>query len=100
MSRQERAPRPWRPPGDAMMTWLIAQRAAREALQDRLSLFAGLFVAFVVPPALLVLVIRPIVDAGESGSALGARLASYLLAVGVIPAFSAVGIAAGLFAGE
>jgi ABC-type transport system involved in multi-copper enzyme maturation permease subunit len=100
VSRVALAPEPVRPPGDLAMTWLIARRAAVEALQDRLSLFAGLFVAFVVPPVLLVLVVRPMIDAGVSGSALGAHLASYLVVVGVLPAFSAVGIAAGLFAGE
>jgi ABC-2 type transport system permease protein len=82
------------------MTWLIARRAALEAFQDPLSLLVGLFFAFVVPLGLLVLVIRPLVGPGESGSVLRASLASHLLVVGVLPAFAAVGIAAGQFAGE
>ena len=82
------------------MTWLIARRAALEAFQDPLSLLVGLCFAFVVPLGLLVLVIRPLVGPGEPGSVLRSSLASYLLVVGVLPAFSAVGIAAGQFAGE
>jgi ABC-type transport system involved in multi-copper enzyme maturation permease subunit len=82
------------------MTWLIARRAALEALQDRLSLLVGLFFAFVVPLGLLGLVARVTAGSGQPGSALGPILASYLWVVGVLPAFSAVGIAAGQFAGE
>jgi ABC-2 type transport system permease protein len=82
------------------MTWLIARRAALEALQDPLSLLVGLFFALVAPIGLLMLVIRPAAASGEAGSALGAVLVAYLLGVGVLPAFSAVGIAAGQFAGE
>ena len=83
------------------MTWLIARRAALEALQDPLSLLVGLFFALVLPLGAA--------HAGDPArgclwrapeSALGAILAFYLLVVGVLPAFSAVGIAAGQFAGE
>jgi ABC-type Na+ efflux pump permease subunit len=82
------------------MTWLIARRAALEVVRDPLSLVVGLFFAFVMPLGLLALVIRPLAGPGQPESALGASLAWYLLVVGVLPAFSAVGIAAGQFAGE
>jgi len=89
-----------RRPSTVTVTWLIAQRAAWEALQDRLSLLVGLFFGLIVPLGLLVLVILPAAEAGEPGSEIGARLAANLLVVGMLPAFSAVGIAAGQFAGE
>jgi ABC-type Na+ efflux pump permease subunit len=84
------------------MTWLIARRAATEALRDRLSLVVGLFFALVVPLGVLVLAVRPMAaDAvREAGPVLGGGLPFYLLVVGVLPAFAAVGIAAGQFAGE
>jgi ABC-2 type transport system permease protein len=94
-------PRP-RPPGEAAMTWLIARRAATESLRDRLSLLVGAFFAFALPLGALVLVVRPLATgpAGQPQPALAATLPFYLLVVGVAPAFSAVGIAAGEFAGE
>lgn len=84
------------------MAWLIARRAATEALRDRLSLLVGLFFALVLPLGVLVLVVRPMAAGadGRSEPLLGAGLPFYLLLVGVLPAFSAVGIAAGQFAGE
>jgi ABC-type Na+ efflux pump permease subunit len=82
------------------MTWLIARRAALEVIREPLGLLVGLFFAFVVPLGLLALVIRPLAGSDEPGSALGASIGSLLLVVGVLPAFSAVGIAAGQFAGE
>ena len=84
------------------MAWLIARRAALEALRDRLSLLVGLFFALVMPLGVLVLVVGPLATAadGRPDSVLGAGLSFYLLLVGVLPAFSAVGIAAGQFAGE
>jgi ABC-type Na+ efflux pump permease subunit len=87
-------------PGTITVTWLIAQRAAREALQDRLSLLVGLFFGLIAPLGLLVLVILPPAVLGEPEPEIGVRLAANLLIVGVLPAFSAVGIAAGQFAGE
>ncbi|HEY3080186.1 MAG TPA: hypothetical protein VGM69_09795 [Chloroflexota bacterium] len=103
MSRSERAAPPrLRQPGEVAMTWLIAQRAATEALHDRLSLVVGLFFALVLPLGVLLVAVRPLaaVTGGDAEPALGAALAFYLLMVGLLPALSAVGIAAGLFAGE
>ena len=87
------------PPGEIEMTWLIARRAAVEALRDRLSLLVGLFFALVLPLGVLMLAVRPMASVGDS-SGLGDGLPFYLLLVGVLPAFSAIGIAAGQFAGE
>ena len=87
-------------PGTATVTWLIAQRAAWESMQDRLSLLVGLFFGLLVPLGLLVVLVLPAAAPGEPGPELSARLAANLLVVGVLPAFSAVGIAAGQFAGE
>jgi ABC-type Na+ efflux pump permease subunit len=87
-------------PSGAATTWLIAWRAALESLHDRFSLLAGLVVAVVVPTMLVLTMIRPQTGPSEDGAGLGARMAANLLVVGVLPAFSAVGIAAGLFAGE
>jgi ABC-type Na+ efflux pump permease subunit len=81
------------------MIGLIAERAAVETFRDRLSLLAGLVLAVPVPLLVLLFAVRPV--AGSSvGPTLGATIALYLLVVGVLPAFSAVGIAAGQFAGE
>jgi len=85
-------------PGDLAMTWLIAWRAAVEALSDRLTLLMSVFFAIVLPFVLLVLAIVPL--AADSEAKLGGLLAFYLLLVGLMPAVSAVGIAAGQFAGE
>ena len=87
-------------PGGAAMTWLIARRAALESLQRssqpaRRPLLRARRAARAARAGH-----STTADSGESGSALGARLASNLLMVGVLPAFSAVGIAAGQFAGE
>lgn len=82
------------------MTWLIARRAAAEALRDRLSLLVGLFFALLVPVGIITMVVRPVTLAADSGESLADTVSGYLLLVGVLPAFSAVGIAAGQFAGE
>jgi ABC-type Na+ efflux pump permease subunit len=84
------------------MTWLIARRAAIEALHDRLTLLMSVFFAVVLPLGFVSLIAvqseRRAVPDTESG--VGAALALYLLLVGLTPAISAVGIAAGQFAGE
>jgi ABC-2 type transport system ATP-binding protein len=93
-------------PGEAAMTWLIARRAALEALQDRLSLVLGLGIAVVGPIGLLFLVVQP--TAGASPTLAGAAadallesaLAIELLIAGLMPTVTAVGIASGQFAGE
>jgi ABC-2 type transport system permease protein len=87
-----------RPPGVLAMTWLIAWRAAVEALHDRLTLMLSVFFSIVLPFVLLVLAIVPLATDGDAR--LGSVLAFYLLLVGLMPAVSAVGIAAGQFAGE
>jgi ABC-2 type transport system permease protein len=86
------------PPGELHMTWLIARRAAVESLCDRLSFLVGIFLALVLPVSLVVVVVTPRAASGDE--ALGNVLAFYLLVVGLVPAASAVGIAAGQFAGE
>ena len=58
-----------RPPGDLAMTWLIAWRAAVEALHDRLTLLMSVFFAIVLPFVLLVLAIVPL--AADSEAKLG-----------------------------
>lgn len=90
------------PPGDLQMTWLIAQRAAREALQDRLSMLLAVGFAVVLPILLLAVAVGPIAaNASVDGApSIGDTLAFYLLVVGLVPTSTAVGIAAGQFAGE
>jgi ABC-type Na+ efflux pump permease subunit len=92
------AARAYRPPGAMRMSWLIARRAASEALRDRLTLLVSLFFAIVLPLALVLFVVRPLADSEDA--LLGTVLGVYLLLVGLMPAVSAVGIAAGQFAGE
>jgi ABC-type Na+ efflux pump permease subunit len=87
-----------RPPGEMSMTWLIARRATMEALRDRLTLLMSVFFAIVLPLVVLVLAVVPLV--AESEATLGGLLAFYLLLMGLMPAVSGVGIAAGQFAGE
>ena len=84
--------------GTLRMTWLIAQRAAREALQDRFTLLMSLVFMVALPLGLVVFVVRPQAASGDPG--LGSSLTFLLLMVGLLPAFSAIGIAAGQFAGE
>jgi ABC-type Na+ efflux pump permease subunit len=87
-----------RPPGEMSMTWLIARRATVEALHDRLTLLMSVFFSIVLPLVVLVLAVVPLV--GEDEATLGGLLAFYLLLMGLMPAVSGVGIAAGQFAGE
>jgi len=85
------------PPGHLAALWLIGRRAAVESMQDRLTLLMSMFFAVVLPIGLTALAVRPrIADSDASGDV----LAFYLLIVGLAPAVSAVGIAAGQFAGE
>jgi ABC-2 type transport system permease protein len=85
------------PPSELHMLWLIARRAALEAFRDRMTLLMSLFFALVLPFGVLIFSVRPQIDSDE---ALGVTLAMYLLLIGLMPAVSAVGIAAGQFAGE
>jgi ABC-type Na+ efflux pump permease subunit len=89
-------------PGELGMTWLIARRAAVEALRDRLSLLMGLGFAVIIPLALLFIVVRTLTPGADGGPdpALGTALAFNLLVVGLLPTVSAVGTASGQFAGE
>jgi ABC-type Na+ efflux pump permease subunit len=80
------------------MTWLIARRAAVEALQDRFTLLMSLVFMVALPLGVVVFVVRPQASSGDPG--LGFSLTFLLLMVGLLPAFSAIGIAAGQFAGE
>ncbi|HLZ28862.1 MAG TPA: ABC transporter permease [Chloroflexota bacterium] len=84
------------------MTWLIARRAALEAYQDRLTLLMGIGFAVVVPILLVVVEVRSLLQGTTGGAdpAFVAALTFNLLVVGLLPTVSAVGIAAGQFAGE
>ena len=94
-------PRPFTPPGDLMTLWLIGRRAALESLRDRMTLLMSVFFAVVLPLGLLIFVLKPIIADGTVDEAtLGGMLMFDLLMVGLAPAVSAVGIAAGQFAGE
>jgi ABC-type Na+ efflux pump permease subunit len=86
------------PPYEAAAVWLIAWRAARESLNDRLTRLMNLFFAVVAPVVLLLLVVRPIT--AEVSEIAPTLLPFYLLVVGTLPAVGSVGIAAGQFAGE
>ena len=90
------------PPRDLEMTWLIARRAAIDALQDRLSLLMGGAFAVLVPVVLVLVIVRPLVSgpAPEAELSLGDALAFNLLVVGLLPTSAAIGIASGQFAGE
>ncbi|MDQ6669515.1 MAG: ABC transporter permease [Chloroflexota bacterium] len=81
------------------MTWLIARRAALEALQDRLSLLMGFGFAVLVPILLVIVEVRSF-DPNPSDPGFAAALAFNLLVVGLLPTVSAVGVASGQFAGE
>lgn len=76
---------------------LIARRAAIESLQDRSTAALGVFFSLVLPMILVVTNIRVRMDDDERS---GAALAGYLLLVGLLPTSTAVGSAAGQFAGE
>jgi ABC-type Na+ efflux pump permease subunit len=94
-------PRAYLLPGDTRTLWLIGRRAALESLRDRMTLIMSVFFAVVMPIGLLLVLLRPIAsDPAVDSDALGGMLTFYLLIVGLAPAVSAVGIAAGQFAGE
>ncbi|MBV9169232.1 MAG: ABC transporter permease [Chloroflexi bacterium] len=84
------------------MTWLIARRAAVEALHDRMTVIMGVGTALVLPVFLIVVGLRPLLDdpSLDSEVSLPMVLSFYLLLVGLVPTASAAGIAAGQFAGE
>src|SRR5260370_13080078 len=84
------------------MTWLIARRAAIDALQDRLSLLMGVAFALIVPVVLVLVILRPMVSgpSADSELSLGDVLAFNLLVVGLLPTSAAIGIASGQFAAE
>jgi ABC-type Na+ efflux pump permease subunit len=88
--------------GDIHMMWLIAWRAAVEALQDRLSLMMGFGFAVLVPTLLVIVEVRALAPSTGSHAdpVFTAGLAFNLLIVGLLPTVSAVGIASGQFAGE
>jgi ABC-type Na+ efflux pump permease subunit len=87
-------------PSDLVTTWLIARRAALESLRDRTTVGISALWSLVAPFLLVLLVLRPQADRTGDGRALAAAMAVYLLVVGLMPSSGAVGIAAGLFAGE
>lgn len=90
-------------PGDLRMIWLIARRAAVEALRDRGTLLLSLFFAVGFPIMMVLLAVRPLAHratATGQASVLGTVMAIHMLMVGLLPASSAVGIASGQFAGE
>jgi len=90
----------YEPPSGLEMTWLIARRAAIDALQDRLSLLMGVAFAVVVPVVLVLVILRPLVSGPPADLSLGDAFAFNLLVVGLLPTSAAIGIASGQFAGE
>jgi ABC-type transport system involved in multi-copper enzyme maturation permease subunit len=94
---------PTRPPSTARVTYLIARRAALEALRDRLTLIMSIFFALVFPFFLVVGTVLPLTNrelTPDHRAALVQVLAIYLLIIGLMPSTASVGIAAGQFAGE
>jgi ABC-type Na+ efflux pump permease subunit len=83
------------------MIWLIARRAAAESLRDRMTRLLSASFVVIIPILLVVFALRPLTGAvAADGRGVGGLLAIYLLVVGLLPATSSAGIAAGLFAGE
>lgn len=94
---------PPRPPSTARVTYLIARRAALEALRDRMTLVMSIFFAVVFPFFLVVGTVLPLANremTPDHRAALVQILAIYLLVIGLMPSTASVGIAAGQFAGE
>jgi ABC-type Na+ efflux pump permease subunit len=91
-----------RPPRELSMMWLIAWRAALESLRDRMSLVMGFGFVLGVAPSLLILGVRPLANPPQplSDAEISSALAFYMLIVGLAPSASAIGVAAGQFAGE
>lgn len=90
------------PPGDLRTTWLIARRAALEALRDRMTLGVSIVLSLAIPVVVVLLELAPRLErsGGVAGDDLATTIAAYLLGVGLLPASGSIGIAAGLFAGE
>lgn len=84
--------------GRAML--LIAQRGMLEALHDRMTVVGSGVFAIGLPILLLLTTVRSAASAAESDAGLGIVLGVFLLIVAIPPTGSAVGVAAGQFAGE
>src|SRR5713226_5253989 len=83
------------------ITWLIARRQMLEAIRDRSTLIlSGIFLAF--QTVLVLISVGPALQdhtlAGLQKA--GFLMAIYLLFVGLMPSAPAIGIAAGVFAGD
>jgi ABC-type Na+ efflux pump permease subunit len=90
-------------PGDLPSLALIAWRGTIEALRDRTTALMSLLFAVIFPVVIVLTTVRPTVEAvagGGGAAGLGRTLAIGLLMVGLLPSTAAVGVAAGLFAGE
>lgn len=86
------------PPGAFPAALLIARRSAVESLRDRSTVLGSGFFVLILPPIVALSATRPWEAAGDGGAR--AALAVNLLLVGLLPTSSAVGSAAGQFAGE
>jgi ABC-type Na+ efflux pump permease subunit len=79
---------------------LIARRAMLEALRDRMTVMVSGFFAIGLPIVFLLTAVRSAASTVESEAGLGIVLGVFLLIVAIPPTTSAVGVAAGQFAGE
>lgn len=86
--------------GTAAAMLLIAQRGMLEALHDRMTVVVSGIFAIGLPIVLLFTAVRAATSAVESEAGLGIVLGVFLLIVAIPPTTSAVGVAAGQFAGE
>ena len=87
-------------PGTGRVTMLIARRVMLEALRDRMTVLASGAFAIGLPILFLVTAVRSAASEAESEAGLGVVLGVFLLIVAIPPTTSAIGVAAGQFAGE
>src|ERR1051326_9572187 len=89
-------------PGMIRVIWLIARRQMLEALLERSSVIMTAFF-LVFQAALVYFSLRPLLQERLSPQTIGITatlMAFYLLLIGLMPSSPAIGIAAGVFAGD
>src|SRR6266487_1585362 len=91
----------YKKPGTIQMAWLIAWRQVLDAVRDRSTLMMMIF--FLALQTGLILFLHSTLQghiSPQAASVVGTVMAFFLLYAGIIPSAPAIGIAAGVFAGD
>ena len=89
----------YKPSSTLQTIWLIARRQMREAMRGRTTVTMLVF-SLALLTGMVWFTLRPLVATPHPGSFAGTIIAFYLSYVGLINSQSAIGVAAGVFAGD